>query len=433
MDRITIDGNNIDGSGWMLADNFTIAFPGGSYYTQDVGLISLNASGDGTLAWTTTSGIQHTANKTLPAVYASGVIPSISYGLHVGSAVHNITGSLYLGGYDSSRIIAPPLNLTAGSTLELMNVYLNISSGGNAYTNLTESDLPLQVLPQQSTSPVVRFEPGAPYMYLSRSVCDAIAAHLPVTYSPEFNLYIWNTTSASTEKILSSPHFLLFTFTSSTGGSVSISLPFALLNLTLISPLVSSPTMYFPCSPFSPPDGMTYILGRAFLQGAFLGQNWQNDTLWLAQAPGPNTPSENVKTIEPGDWLIDGMVNPPSWEETWNGVLAPLPESENEGEHSGLSSGAKAGIGVAVTVVGIAIVAAGVYCCRRGRAQGWVGRGRKGRVPELDNTANERFELGSGMRVEKSGGWKDGSPRDLLPQTRMHVVHQGSPVELEGG
>lgn len=41
MDRITVDGNMIDGSGFVVADNFTIKFPSGSYYTQDVGLVCL--------------------------------------------------------------------------------------------------------------------------------------------------------------------------------------------------------------------------------------------------------------------------------------------------------------------------------------------------------------------------------------------------------
>ena len=41
MDRITVDGNMVDGSGFVVADNFTVKFPSGSYYTQDVGLVCL--------------------------------------------------------------------------------------------------------------------------------------------------------------------------------------------------------------------------------------------------------------------------------------------------------------------------------------------------------------------------------------------------------
>ena len=41
MDRITVDGNMVDGSAFVVADNFTVKFPGGSYYTQDIGLVCL--------------------------------------------------------------------------------------------------------------------------------------------------------------------------------------------------------------------------------------------------------------------------------------------------------------------------------------------------------------------------------------------------------
>jgi hypothetical protein len=47
-----------------------------------------------------------TANTTLYSAYDAGYIPSLSYGLHIGSAEPNITGSLVLGGYDKSRILS---------------------------------------------------------------------------------------------------------------------------------------------------------------------------------------------------------------------------------------------------------------------------------------------------------------------------------------
>ena len=41
MDRITLDDSIIDYSGFVVADNFTVKFPNGSDYTQDVGLVCL--------------------------------------------------------------------------------------------------------------------------------------------------------------------------------------------------------------------------------------------------------------------------------------------------------------------------------------------------------------------------------------------------------
>lgn len=120
--------------------------------------------------------------------------------------------------------------------------------------------------------------PGVPYLNLPPETCAAIADSLPVTFNDDFGLYIWNTTDATFQEIMSSPSYLSFTF-SSGGRNSSIYVPFALLNLTLENPLVNTSMSYFPCSPYTPFDGSTYHLGRAFLQAAFLAQNWQTKKL----------------------------------------------------------------------------------------------------------------------------------------------------------
>ena len=61
------------------------------------------------MTWTGQNGAEITRYRTIPAAYYAGHIPSISYGIHVGSAYPNVTGSLVLGGYDSSRCIAEPI------------------------------------------------------------------------------------------------------------------------------------------------------------------------------------------------------------------------------------------------------------------------------------------------------------------------------------
>ncbi|KAL1979370.1 hypothetical protein VTN96DRAFT_6086 [Rasamsonia emersonii] len=194
-------------------------------------------------------------------------------------------------------------------------------------------------------------------------------------------LYYWDTTSPEYSKIVTSPAYLGFTFqlNALNTANFTVRVPFALLNLTLEAPLVSTPTQYFPC--FT--SNGTYGLGRAFLQAAFVGVNWSNDGVgnwFLAQAPGPNyqaTPSTTV--IAPGDQSLTGSQN--SWLDTWTGHWTPLPEpsdvsNANAAESSassrsgGLSSGGKAGIGVGVSVGGLLIIAGVVLCLlRRGGRQ----------------------------------------------------------------
>jgi len=195
----------------------------------------------------------------------------MSYGLHVGSVVANVSASLILGGYDSSRCLGDPL-VSDSTSVTLTSIELNVTSGGTAYTNA--SSIPITSLLRangSSTSSIEVYpDPGVPYMYLPQDTCDAIASHLPVSYSSDWNLYLWDTDDAAYEDIVSSPHYLAFTF-SNGSSSTTINIPFSLMNLTLGNPLTSDNLQYLPCSPWVPSTA-PYTLGRSFLQGAFVSK-----------------------------------------------------------------------------------------------------------------------------------------------------------------
>lgn len=290
----------------------------------------------------------------------------------------NVTASLVIGGYDSSRCLTNPI-ISADDSFELTNISLNVSSGGSAFLN---SSSPSQNLLEGSgaTPPKIDtwLNPGVPYMYLPKDTCDAIAAHLPVTYNSDFNFYLWNTNDPAYKQIITSPHYLSFTFAPTSGAPTQINVPFALLNLTLESPLMSQPTSYFPCSPWTV-SSVPYHLGRSFLQAAFLAQNWQTKTTFLAQAPGPDFLSPFIKTIESTDSTIVPATNPPDWESTWSSTLKALPDNASSSSNpsstgkggkssGGLSGGAIAGIVIGV-VAGLAIVAGLVFWLMRRRRQ----------------------------------------------------------------
>ena len=200
--------------------------------------------------------------------------------------------------------------------------------------------------------------------------------YLPVYFDVDLGLYIWNTTHPSFARIVSSPHYMSLTFASDTssGSGTSantIQVPFALLNLTLENPLVTTSMQYFPCSPYTPADGATYHLGRAFLQAAYLAQSWQTNKTLLSQAPGPDNAgrNEDIKTISTTDTSITPMINAPLWNATWATKLKALAANSNSPppttgspdlSSSGLSGGAIAGI-VVGAVVGLAIIAALVF------------------------------------------------------------------------
>lgn len=119
-------------------------------------------------------------------------------------------------------------------------------------------------------------------------------------------------------------------------------------------------TTYFPCY-----SSDSFVLGRAFLQAAFIGTNWQDGTgggYWfLAQAPGPAIGSSVQQTIEINETSIKASEN--SWEDSWSDFWVSLSSkssssnsSSNSSSSSGLSSGAKAGIGVGCAIGGLVLI-----------------------------------------------------------------------------
>jgi hypothetical protein len=303
----------------------------------------------------------------------------LSYGLHVGSVEPNVTGSLVLGGYDSSRCLTDPI-VSSFDTVQLRSIALNVSSGGYAYSDTDSAYIPdlLRANGSAVNNLSVHPRPGVPHLYLPKDTCDAIASHLPVTYNSDFNLYLWNTDEQAYKDIVSSPHHLAFTFASDNGDESTISVPFALLNLTLTSPIVSTATQYFPCKPWTP-DSTGYTLGNAFLQSAFLAQNWEQNKLFLAQAPGPDFLSSSIQKIGNTDTTITPARKPPNWESSWSSTLKALPANSagsspsssdpaETNDSSAISGGAIAGI-VVGAIAGLAIVGGLVWFCMRRRKQ----------------------------------------------------------------
>ena len=102
------------------------------------------------------------------------------------------------------------------------------------------------------------------------------AQNQPVTLQTDVGLYTWNTDAY--KQIVSSPAYPAFVFQQVGAGNMTIKVPFALLNLRLESPIVSTLQQYFSCRPFYANDGSgKYEFGKAFLQATFIGMNWREN------------------------------------------------------------------------------------------------------------------------------------------------------------
>lgn len=290
---------------------------------------------------------------TLPAAYWQGRIPSKSFGIHVGSVYHNISGSLILGGYDRSRCITNPI-VSDSATFKLVDISLGVAAGISSFIDLPQGNRKglLRANGSALSELPVRPNPAVPYIYLPRDTCDAIASHLPVTYSSDFNLYVWDAEHPAYEQIINSPHYLSFTFATGSGLTSSIDVPFALLNLTLDWPLTKTPTPYFPCSPWLPTNDPNNF-GRAFLQAAFLARDWQEEgRLYLAQAPGPGHSAPDVRTIAGGrDTSVLSLEDAPDWLSTWSSVLKAQSERSDNGSSTESATNTKSEGGTSTATI----------------------------------------------------------------------------------
>jgi hypothetical protein len=376
----------------LVVSSAYIQLPNGSIYTPVVGKLSLGAP-NFNQTWDDFPPHANWNGTFLPSsMFEAGKAPSNSYGMHIGSAAMGIPGSLNIGGYDQSRVLG---DVSAQAytidhlPIDLLDIGIGVAEGQSPFNFTSRTGLLASGNLSIGVSMPVLVEATVPYLFLPQSSCDAIARNLPVTYDPNLGLYLWNTADPAYNTIVSSPSFLAFTFrlNNSVSQNLTINVPFALLNLTLEPPLVGTPMQYFPCSPRQGPGG-NYELGRAFLQAAFIGVNWQtgNGVWFLAQAPGPNTPSDNAATtIGPDDNFIVGSTN--SWSDTWNGAWTVIdststspgnnapttaPGKPSSSPKAEISKGTITGIVVGVTI-GLIVVAVAAFVLfkrqRRNRAQ----------------------------------------------------------------
>ena len=395
VDVISLNGAQGPGSHFHVGNSsitaveaWTIGLPDGTNYSTQVGTLALGAPGKGNQPFSNVPNFGNVNGQTIPGYgNVNGNIPSNSFGLHYGSVPLNQTGSLVFGGYDQSRVLgdAAAFDLVGGNNQmigQLLDIEIGVETGWTPFTNDTihysgpssETNITyINGLLQHNGSfpngqPTV-INPIVPYFFMSPQTCANIAQNLPVTFQPGIGLYTWDTNgsaAAQYQQIVKSPAYLAFVFESPGASNITIKVPFALLNLTLEAPIVSTPQQYFPCRPFYANDGSGYYeFGKAFLQAAFIGMNWQKNKWFMAQAPGPGVGASNVQPIGDADTSIDS--DPignfaTTWAKDWTAVsqsgsgTAGGNNSGRGSSKSGLSTGAKAGIGVGVAFVGFALI-----------------------------------------------------------------------------
>jgi hypothetical protein len=403
---------------------------------------------------------------------SQGLLKSNSFGLHLGSAQFGQKGSLILGGYEENRVLGTVgvFEMQLGTpVIWLVDVQIGVETGrwpfasppnqigirennnGSIWegkTNDPDADFVIKYLGGKEGSIALTPNPAVPGIYLPAPTCANAAKHLPVIFDDKTGYYFWDTTSQDYHYILNSAAFLSFILADTSVTNVTIKVPFKALNLTLESPIVDAPRQYFPCFDTSTQGSGYWELGRAFLQSAFFGINFDQNVTFLAQAPGPRNEQSVVRELLPGEKTV--VARPAeSWADTWRGLWLALEEGPSDAANSGQNDGklgtaAIAGIAVG-GVVGVALLGAAMWWVLRRQR---IKRRERGAVPasksvELNTGGKNRWkrrmasvmggkhkEDGEGDHGEKKVVEADGDRNDVHEVGDTTVKELASPANM---
>ena len=384
------------------------------------------------------------------ALYNQSRIKSYTYSLQIGSAAYDYPGSLVFGGYDKGRAIGPGTTFT-NSPPQLLDIVIGVETGGSPFTIGSMTGL---LLHEEGAPTTIPANPD-----LTQQTCDNLATILPIIFDEPSGYYLWNHIDPTYQSIVSSAAYLGFEFPPTPGETenVLIKVPFALLNLQLTAPAVQSEnTTYFPCMPYAPVDNSPFLLGRAFLQAAFLGRNWNQvgrhhildhritdysqQISWLAQAPGPGASKEglgtNIVDIEDGPTSLPFNNDSSLFAASWEGIWKPLPGGNSTSSPtSTMSKGAEIGAivgGVCGGILLLTLLAIAFICVRRHKRSQPAQVSRQETVSTPVNVSPQSDVHSWQTHVQSPGGKTFTS--ELSAQQDLHELpaEYRQPAELHG-
>ncbi|KAF4556473.1 Eukaryotic aspartyl protease-like protein 3 [Elsinoe fawcettii] len=274
-----------------------------------------------------------------------GLIPSVSYAYTAGNIYrqNGVLASLTLGGYDTNRFVPNKVSFSIrrDTTRDLL-------------VNVQQISLQLdgKEVRSFSTSFTADIDSTSPFMILPSEVCILLDKTYGLTTSDSQEYYRINV-SRSEDLMRQNASVTFHLGPEISGGSrVSVALPYAAFNQNISYPHteVGNTERYFPvrCTD----DASQYILGRTFLQEAYLIADYDSATFKVAQCR----------------WDLQGTSNPQieAIKSTAKGSVPtdiPVPTAQR-----GFNLGATSGMIISGLVVLLAI-GLGIWFVRRRRRQ----------------------------------------------------------------
>ncbi|KAJ8608102.1 hypothetical protein MRB53_039851 [Persea americana] len=277
-------------------------------------------------------------------------IPSVSFGYTAGAHYRStgVNASLTLGGYDTSRFDANNVTFNFGSDTdhEIMLALQSISTA----SKIASSPNQVQLLP----SPIyIEIDTTISHLYLPIQACQLFEAEFGLTYDNNTNLYLVNDTLHNS--LLDRNPNITFTFGQliSGGQNVHVTLPYAAFDLTAKAGYsgLTTDNRYFPLKRAS--NSTQYVLGRTFMQEAYITVDYEVSRFQLAQATFDQD-SQHIVAIP----AANSSQSSDSWTSSTYQPTYSVPSNSTTApsQNRGLSTGAIAGIAVGV-VLGLAAAA----------------------------------------------------------------------------
>jgi hypothetical protein len=348
----------------------------------------------------------------LSTFFNQSLIPSLSWSYTAGANYKNppVLGSLTLGGYDSTRFKPSNVSFSFGADFS-RDLLVRLRS----ITYDTFGSPPLL-----ASGIDIFLDSMVTQMWLPVEVCQQ--------FEQAFNL-TWNATAALYTLDKSTHSALLaknpsFTFTIANGSNsedstVDIVFSYAAFDLNISQPYVDTEQRYFPLKQAQ--NSSQYVLGRVFLQEAYIIADYNRQKFSVSQALFPSTNvQQNIVAIHTPGYKPDMIAK-------------------------GLSSGAIAGIVIAAVSI-LVLVAGAIFWFRRRSS-----RQKNDRVlqtdheptekdarsleviPELDHTETAVRELDGWHGYKSELQVEDGSwgRHELPSHVRIHEIGGQDAVELE--
>jgi hypothetical protein len=201
-------------------------------------------------------------------------------------------GSLVLGGYDVFRMQNSVYDFSmstvagGGGDQELVVSVQDIS------IKYQDSHVSSTTANSASTTFNAIIDSTLPYLYLPQSVCDNFALQLGLTLDTNTTLYTLNETQRLSNQGLTIS--IIVADTKNLQLRKEIIFPYSAFDLYASWPIYDNPVPYFPIRQVASSSGTVNVLGRAFLQQAYIIANFENSTFVVADAV---TPSDGIQSI----------------------------------------------------------------------------------------------------------------------------------------